>query len=120
MRRVPLSVDVNAGGTGIASVDIRGIIMGVFRAYDGQTSPTVTLFEQYPNAERTLLAVSSSAANGYSPVMVNAVDSTNTAQSGVYVYPVVNGEVKLRVTGGTAKAAGVVWYLTVKDDPAVP
>lgn len=117
MRRVVLSVDVDANGNGIAAADVHGIIMNVFRTYNGQSgSPVGTLFEQYPNVERSLLAVTSNA-NGNSPVMVNAVDSTNTAQSGVYVYPVVAGEVKLRVTGGTQKVAGVVWYLTVQDAP---
>lgn len=117
MRRVVLSVDVDANGNGIASADVHGIIMGVFRTYSGQSgSPVGTLFEQYPNAERSLLAVTSNA-NGYSPVMVNGVDSTNTAKDGVYVYPVVAGEVKLRVTGGTQRSAGVVWYLTVQDAP---
>lgn len=121
MRRVFLSVDVDANGNGIASVDISGIIMGVMRTYNGQAATVDgVLFEQYKNGdqavERTLLTVNNSNTDGYSPVMVNAVDNANTAQSGVYVYPVVAGEVKLRVTGGTQKAAGVVWWLTVKDD----
>lgn len=123
MRRVPLSVDVDANGNGIASVDISGIVMGVMRTYNGQASTVDgVLFEQYVNGanqpvERTLLTVNNTNSDGYSPVMVNAVDNTNTAQSGVYVYPVVAGEVKLRVTGGTQKTAGVVWYLTVQDAP---
>ena len=121
MRRVPLSVDVDANGNGIASVDIYGIVMGVMRVYNGQTSTVDgVLFEQYAKGaqavERTLLTVSNSNTDGYSPVMVNAVDSANAAVSGAYVYPVVSGEVKLRVTGGTQVTAGVVWYLTVKDD----
>ena len=121
MRRVPLSVDVDANGNGIASVDIFGIVMGVMRVYNGQTSTVDgVLFEQYAKGdqavERTLLTVSNSNADGYSPVMVNAVDSANAAVSGAYVYPTVAGEVKLRVTGGSVKLAGVVWYLTVKDD----
>lgn len=122
MRRVELAVDVGSDGTGIASIDLTGaVIMNVYRKYTGQTgTPTGVLFEQYPGAERTLLTVASSAANGNSPVMVNQVDSANSAQSGAYGYPVVCGEVKLRVTGGTQKAAGVVWYLTVLDSPPIP
>lgn len=122
MRRVFLSVDVDANGNGIASVDIFGIVMGVMRTYNGQAATVDgVLFEQFVNGsqavERTLLTVNNSNTDGYSPIMVNAVDNTNTAQSGVYVYPVVAGEVKLRVTGGSAKLAGVVWYLTVQDAP---
>lgn len=123
MRRVPLSVNVDSSGNGIASVDVNGVIMGVMRIYNGQASTVDgVLFEQYTDptgvaVERTLLTVNNSNANGFSPVMVNAVDSVNAAISGGYVYPSVTGEVKLRVTGGTQKTAGVVWYLLMKDDP---
>lgn len=123
MRRVELSVDVDASGNGIAAADVHGIITGCMRTYNGQGSNVDgVLFEQYVNGagqpvERTLLTVTNSNTDGYSPVMVNAVDNANTTQSGVYVYPSVAGEVKLRVTGGTQKTAGVVWYLTVQDAP---
>lgn len=123
MRRVVLAVDVDANGNGIAAADVHGIVMGCMRTYNGQTSNVDgVLFEQYVNGanapvERTLLTVNNSNTDGYSPVMVNAVDNTNSPVSGVYVYPSVAGEVKLRVTGGTQKTAGVVWYLTVQDAP---
>lgn len=118
MRRLHFSVDVKANGEGEFRTEVRGIITNVYRTYNGQ-SATVdgVLFEQYPNAERTLLTVSNSNINGNSTVLVNGVDSANAPLSGAYVNPSVAGELVLRVTGGTQKTAGVVWYVTIIDVP---
>ena len=66
MRRVPLNVDVDASGNGIAAADVHGIITGCMRTYNGQGSNVDgVLFEQYVNGagqpvERTLLTVTNS------------------------------------------------------------
>lgn len=86
MRRVVLSVDVDANGNGIASVDISGIVMGVMRTFNGQAATVDgVLFEQFVNGSQGTDAAygeQQQHPDGYSPVMVNAVDSANAAVSG--------------------------------------
>ena len=115
LTRVVLSVNVDSGGTGQARAYVNGTIVNVYRTYSGQSGTCDgVLFEQFPgNLERTILTVSNSATNGNSPVLAQAVDSSNSAIAGTYLHPFVCGELVLQVTGGTAATAGVVWYVTV-------